>query len=145
MDNIDRRLIALLRHDARRSVSSLAAELRVSRATVRARMARLEQAGEILGYAAVLRGEGDLPVRGIMLITIEGRSADRVVTGLAGFAEVVAVHTTNGQWDLVVELGTADLPAFDAILRRIRLLPGIANSETNLLLATLRETRRSTA
>jgi DNA-binding Lrp family transcriptional regulator len=145
MDNIDRRLIALLRHDARRSISSLAAELRVSRATVRARMARLEQAGEILGYAAVLRGEGDLSVRGIMLITIEGRSADRVVTGLAGFSEVVAVHTTNGQWDLVVELGTADLPAFDAILRRIRLLPGIANSETNLLLATLRETRRSTA
>jgi DNA-binding Lrp family transcriptional regulator len=80
-----------------------------------------------------------------MLITIEGRSADRVVTGLAGFAEVVAVHTTNGQWDLVVELGTADLPAFDAILRRIRLLPGNANSETNLLLATLRQTRRSTA
>jgi len=141
MDDTDRRLIALLRHDARRSISSLAAELRLSRATVRARIVRLEGAGEILGYAAILRGEADLPVRGIMLIAVEGRSAERVVAGLQGFPEVVAVHTTNGRWDLIVELGTGDLPAFDAILGRIRLLPGIANSETNLLLAARRKTR----
>jgi DNA-binding Lrp family transcriptional regulator len=141
MDDTDRRLIALLRHDARRSISSLAAELRLSRATVRARMARLEREGGILGYAAILRGEADLPVRGIMLIEVEGRSADRVVASLGGFPEVVAVHTTNGQWDLIVELGTADLTSFDAILRRIRLVSGIANTETNLLLATRRRTR----
>ncbi len=141
MDDTDRRLVTLLRHDARRSISSLAAELRLSRATVRARMERLEQAGEILGYAAILRGETDLPVRGIMLIKVEGRSADRVAAGLAGFPEVVAVHTTNGQWDLVVELGASSLPDLDAVLRRIRLIPGITNSETNLLLATSRSTR----
>jgi DNA-binding Lrp family transcriptional regulator len=141
MDDTDRRLIALLRHDARRSISSLAAELRLSRATVRARMARLEREGEILGYAAILRGETDLPVRGIMLIEVEGRSADRVDASLGGFPEVVAVHTTNGQWDLIVELGTADLTSFDAILRRIRLVSGIDNTETNLLLATRRRTQ----
>jgi DNA-binding Lrp family transcriptional regulator len=137
MDDTDRRLLALLRHDARRSISSLAAELGLSRATVRTRMERLERAGEILGYAAILRGKADLPVRGIMLIKVEGRAADRIAVGLGGFPEVVTVHTTNGQWDLIVELGTGDLPSFDAILRRIRLMPGIVSSETNLLLATL--------
>ncbi|TIV90018.1 MAG: Lrp/AsnC family transcriptional regulator, partial [Mesorhizobium sp.] len=50
-------------------------------------------------------------------------------------------HTTNGRWDLVVELGTASLTDFDAVLRRIRLIPGITGSETSLLLATPRTTR----
>ena len=46
MDTLDERLVTLLRHDARRSVSDLAVDLGVSRATVRARMERLERSGE---------------------------------------------------------------------------------------------------
>jgi DNA-binding Lrp family transcriptional regulator len=83
----------------------------------------------------------DLPVRGIMMIEIEGRVADRVIRTLGGFPEVSEIHTTNGRWDLVVELGTATLADFDNVLRRIRLVPGITASETNLLLATPRSTR----
>ena len=142
MDTLDERLITLLRHDARRSVSDLAAELGVSRATVRARMARLEADGAILGYTVILRSDAvDLPVRGIMTIGIEGQAASRVIRALGGLSEVSAVHTTNGRWDLVVELGAASLADFDAVLRRIRLIPGVAASETSLLLATPRSTR----
>ena len=43
--------------------------------------------------------------------------------------------------DLVVELGTSDLIAFDQVLRRIRLIPGVTNSETSLLLATPRSVK----
>lgn len=142
MDEIDRRLITLLRHDGRRSVSDLALALGLSRATVRARMQRLAQAGEVLGYTVVLRADVvAAPVRGITLIEVEGRAKDRVVDALAGFAEVTAIHTTSGRWDLITELSTADLPALDALLHRIRLIPGIVGSETNLLLSTPRGTR----
>jgi DNA-binding Lrp family transcriptional regulator len=142
MDDLDERLVTLLRHDARRSVSDLAAELGVSRATVRARMERLERAGEILGYTVILRSDGvGLPVRGVMTIAIEGQAAARVIRALGGLPEVSAVHTTNGRWDLVVELGAADLADFDAVLRRIRLIPGVTASETSLLLATPRSTK----
>ena len=68
-------------------------------------------------------------------------AADRVVRALGGFPEVSTIHTTNGRWDLVVELGTASLTDFDAVLRRIRLIAGITGSETSLLLATPRTTR----
>ncbi len=61
---------------------------------------------------------------------------------LGGLPEVSAVHTTNGRWDLVVELGTTTLPALDAVLRRIRLIPGITGSETSILLATPRSIAR---
>ena len=142
MDDLDQRLITLLRHNGRRSVSDLALELGASRATVRARMERLERAGDIVGYTVILRADAvALPVRGIMLIEVEGRAADRVVDGLGGFPEVSAIHTTNGKWDLIVELGAASLTDFDAVLRRIRLIPGVIASETNLLLATPRSTR----
>jgi DNA-binding Lrp family transcriptional regulator len=142
MDSLDQKLITLLRHSARRSISDLAADLGVSRATARSRMERLEQSGEIIGYTVILRAEAiSSAVRGIMMIEIEGHAADRVIRALGGFAEVATIHTTNGRWDLVVELNTATLTEFDAVLRRIRLVPGITGSETSLLLATPRSTK----
>ncbi|MFC3209287.1 Lrp/AsnC family transcriptional regulator [Aquamicrobium soli] len=142
MDALDQKLIALLRHNARRSVSDLAVDLGVSRATVKARMERLEKSGDIVGYTVILRADAvDQRIRGVMMIEIEGHAADRVVRALGGFSEVSTIHTTNGRWDLVVELGTAGLTEFDAVLRRIRLIPGITGSETSLLLATPRSTK----
>jgi DNA-binding Lrp family transcriptional regulator len=141
-DEIDQRLIQALRHNGRRSISDLALELRLSRATVRARMERLERSGEILGYTVILRAEAiGLPVRGLTLIEVEGRAADRIITVLSGFVEVTAIHTTNGKWDIVVELATDSLSTLDAVLRRIRNVPGIKGSDTSLLLATPRSAR----
>jgi DNA-binding Lrp family transcriptional regulator len=82
-----------------------------------------------------------MPVRGITLIEVEGRAASRVVDQLAGFSEVTAVHTTNGKWDLIAELGADNLTDLDSVLKRIRMIPGVMASETNLLLATPRTTR----
>lgn len=142
MDETDNRLLTLLRHDGRRSISDLAAELKLSRATVRARMERLERSGEIVGYTVILRADAlEQPVRGITLIEVEGRAKDRVVSALRGLPEVTAIHTTNGKWDLVAELGAETLGGLDELLNRIRMIPGVTASETNLLLSTPRSTR----
>lgn len=142
MDELDYRLLASLRANGRASLSDIAAELGVTRATARARLNRLEGSGEVLGYTVVLRSDiEDDGVRGIMLIEIAGKGTDRVITTLGGFPEVHAVHTTNGRWDLIVELATDTLSGLDAVLRRIRLIDGIATSETNLYLATRRSRR----
>lgn len=142
MDDLDRQLITHLRHNGRRSVSDIALELGVSRATVRARIERMEERGDIVGYTVILRADAvSLPVRGLTLVEVEGRKADRVVDALAGFPEIGAIHTTNGRWDLVVEISAQNLADLDAVLRRMRLIDGITASETNLLLATPRSTR----
>ncbi len=138
----DQKLLTLLRHNGRRSISDLAQALGLSRATVRARIERLEREGDIVGYTVVLRADAvSMPVRGITMIEVEGRATGRVVELLGGFVEVAAVHTTNGKWDLIVELGAASLTDLDGVLKRIRLIPGVTGSETNLLLATPRTTR----
>ncbi len=137
MDNLDNRILAALRHDARAALSSLASALGVSRATVRSRIERLQQSGEIVGFTVVTRADNaSSPVRGLMMIGIEGRGADRIIRQLRGIAEITAIHTTNGRWDLVVEIGTDTLESLDRVLAGIRRLDGVLVSETNLLLAT---------
>lgn len=142
LDDTDRRLIALLRTDARRPASSLAAALGVSRGTVQNRIARLMRDGVIRGFTIRLRPEDDHgagAVRAISTIAIQGRSAAGVLRALRGFPEVRALHTTNGRWDLVVELAAESLEAFDQALNRIRLLDGVANTETSILLSTRKD------
>ena len=136
MDDTDKRLVAALRHDARASLSELAAELRLSRTTVRARIGRLKERGDILGFSVVMK-EDVLrdPVRGLMMIGIEGRGMDRIIRQLQGMSEVRNIWSTNGRWDVIVEIGTATLEGFDRVLALIRRLEGVAASETSLLLS----------
>jgi DNA-binding Lrp family transcriptional regulator len=109
----------------------------MSRTTVRARLARLQQRGEIVGFSVITRADvARDPVRGLMMIGIEGRGAERIKRQLGGMAELRAVHSTNGRWDLIVEIGTASLAEFDRVLDRIRKLEGVVASETSLLLST---------
>ena len=96
MDELDRRLIALLRADGRLSAVVHAKILKVSRGT------------------------------------------PAVMLALQGFPEVEVVHTTNGRWDMVAELSAASLEAFSRALDEIRLIDGIASSETSLLLDSRR-------
>jgi len=98
MDALDEKLVTLLRHDARRSVSDLAVDLGVSRATVRSRMERLEKSGEIIGYTVVLRADAvDQKIRGMMTIEIEGHAADRVIRALPRFRPSIP-PTAAGTW-----------------------------------------------
>lgn len=115
----------------------LARTLGVSRATVQNRIARLQRDGAILGFTLRLRPDADpRRVRAVMMVAVEGKSSAPVARALRAFPEVVAVHTTNGRWDLVVELRTDGLEAFDHALGRIRLIQGIASTETSLLLSS---------
>jgi DNA-binding Lrp family transcriptional regulator len=140
-NDLDQQLIAALRHDARLPISDLAKNLGVARATLRARLDRLKSSGEILGFTVVLKEDRfQLPIRATMMLAIEGKRADSVIHQLCGMPEALAIHTTNGRWDVIVELGASDLPAFDAVLGRIRLIEGVSATETNLLLATRKRT-----
>ena len=135
MDELDRRLIALLRTDARKPAATLAKALGVSRGTVQNRIDRLTRDGAIAGFT-IKTPDAANRVRAVMTIAIEGERSQAVVRVLKGFPEVAAVHTTNGRWDLVAELEVETLAAFSHALDRIRQIEGIAATETSILLAT---------
>ena len=138
LDDLDRRLLAALREDGRAPVASLARTLGVARATVNSRIDRLVASGIIVGFSVRVRDELEpLAIHAISLIEVEGRTTDDVIFGLRGLPEVIALHTTNGGWDLVAELRTEDLAEFDRVLGRIRSIDGVVNSETSLLLSSV--------
>jgi DNA-binding Lrp family transcriptional regulator len=137
VDDLDAELIALLRDDARMPVSALAKRLRVARATVQNRIARLERDGVIVGYTLRLKPHAEAHrIRAIMGIEVEGNQAQEVLRRLRGHAAVAALHTTNGRWDLMAELRADNLESFDRVLGAIRTIEGISNTETSILLTT---------
>jgi len=138
LDELDRRLLALLRADSRTPVASLAARLKVSRGTVQNRINRmLAPGGAIQAFTVRTRPELEAArIRAIMCIAIEGERSGAVVKALRGFPEVAAIHTTNGRWDLIAELDTETLAEFSRTLDQILLIDGIASTETSILLAT---------
>ena len=139
MDELDHRLIALLRADGRLPAAALAKALKVSRGTVQNRIDRLTADGVVLGFTVRLHPEADRGrVRAILCIAVEGRRAPAVLRALHGFPEVEAVHMTNGRWDMLAQLQAADLAAFSRVLDAVRMIEGVASSETSLLLETHR-------
>jgi DNA-binding Lrp family transcriptional regulator len=137
LDDIDRQLISLMRANARATVAHLAKSLRVCRGTVQNRIRKLEADGTIVGYTVRLRPQAERHhIRALMTVAVEGNRSEAVLRALTGDPAVEALHTTNGRWDIVVELRAESLEAFDAVLGRIRLLDGIASTETSLLLSS---------
>lgn len=137
MNDTDRQLLGLLRDDARMSVTELAKKLRVSRATVQSRLAKLEESGVIAGYTIRLKPEAEAHrIRAWMGISVEGNKAPGVLHALRGEPGVHTLHTTNGRWDIVAELRADNLELFDRVLGRVRKIEGIVNTETSILLST---------
>ena len=137
INQTDKLLLSELRRNGRAGISELAARIGRTRTTIRQRLQRLEDSGEIVGYTVVLKGDVQpSSIRGIMMLEIEGRGTDRIVASLAAMRGVDAVHSTNGRWDLIVEISSDTPGELDAMLREIRVIEGVRGSETSLLLAT---------
>jgi DNA-binding Lrp family transcriptional regulator len=137
-DDLDRRIIAHLRSDGRASISTVADALGVSRGTIQNRLDRLLSTGTLLGFTARVRTDyDDHSIRAVMMVEVVGKSTTQVIQRLRGITEIRTLHTTNGNWDLVADIHAASLSDFDRVLREVRLIDGVANSETSLLLSTV--------
>ncbi|MEM1264008.1 MAG: Lrp/AsnC family transcriptional regulator [Pseudomonadota bacterium] len=135
MDDTDRQLIELLRGNARLSHVELGRQLGVSRATVQNRMRRLETAGAIVGYTVRTRKDtAPAAVRAMVSIATDAHAEADVVRRLEGLPTITALHHTTGHWDLIAEAATETLTEFHRLVGEIRTLPGVARTETNLLL-----------
>ncbi|MCI2284360.1 Lrp/AsnC family transcriptional regulator [Colwellia sp. MSW7] len=137
-DSVDRSLIAILRTDARASISKPATLLHVSRGTVQNRLDRLISSGAILGFT--IRAHDELEtdlIKAIMMIEVVGKSTAQVISKLRGIPQLEKLHTTNGAWDLVANIKTSNLLEFDRVLRDVRTIDGVLNSETSILLSSI--------
>lgn len=137
-DTLDRELVSVLREDGRASLSKLADILGVSRGTVQNRLDRLLESGTLLGFTVRVREDYDNDsIHAMMSIQVSGKSTSVVIKRLRGIPELQQLHTTNGNWDLVAHLVAPSLSEFDRILRDVRTIDGVLNSETSILLSSV--------
>ena len=139
MDDTDQKLISLLRQDARTNIGDLAHKLGVSRGTINNRLRKLEDTQVIVGYTIKLRPDAQPEtIKAWMGALIEGNTTRQVISSLLGEPGVVALHDTNGRWDLLAEVEASSMKELSNVLERIRLIRGIRSTETNIHLATYR-------
>lgn len=137
-DDHDRLLISLLRKDGRAPVSKLAQIMGVSRGTVQTRLDRLLESGALLGFTARVREDYETAqIRAIMMIEVMGKNTSQVIRKMRGLPELTLMHTTSGKWDLIAEITVNNLQEFDRVLREVRLIDGVMNSETSILLSSV--------
>lgn len=133
----DQELLHILSENARAPVSEIAKRLGVSRATVQARVARLERDGVIGGYTIVRgRSAPEMPgLSAIVLIEIDVRLQSQVIAALRRLPAIVSCSTLSGQYDLLARIRCA-LPAeLDEVIDYIASLDGVRRTMSSVLLS----------
>lgn len=136
LDDQDRRLLELLRANARTSTAELARALKVARMTVVERLKRLEKHGIVAGYTIRLSDEAN---RGVIkvhaLLKADAKQTELVVQALHRIAQVRAVFAISGIFDymaLIEAEGTAEI---DQVLDAIGAIPGVEGTQSSIVLS----------
>lgn len=141
LDDSDRRIVALLRENARRSFQDIGVRIGLSAPAVKRRTSRLEQRGIIRGYGAVVdpRQLG-WPTLAFVELYCEGRmSGDDVAAVVRDHTEVAAAYTVAGAASAVLLVRARDPQHLEQTLERIREADGVRRTQTSVVLSTLLE------
>ncbi len=131
MDDLDRRIMRLLRPNARRSYASIARAVGVSEPTVRNRVDRLIKRGAILPMARVNPAAIGFPVDAMVGIRVNRGYAKAVGAHLAAMENVSYVGYTTGSFDILIEAHLPDNEGLYSFLNEdLDQIEGIAHTET---------------
>lgn len=139
LDDLDRKILAILRRDGRRSFADVARDLDISIATVKRRVDRLEDSGVVQGYAAVIDttrlGAGFEAI--VEVYCAEKTTPRDVLSTISGLEEVVSAVTVSGEPDAVLRVQVLDVPHLERLIESLRRRPSIVRTRTMLVLSVL--------
>jgi DNA-binding Lrp family transcriptional regulator len=135
LDKTDQKLLEILKQNGRASITTLANNLGVARATAKARLDQLKSSGVIRRFTVDIAPELEPEViQAVMFLELDGAKERLVLRQLRKISTITSLHTTNGRWGLIGQLETHNLAEFDQTIRRVQSISGVINSETFLLL-----------
>lgn len=140
IDEVDRKILAILQADGRAALSEIARRLDMGSATIHERTNALEDAGYIREYRAVLDPEllGRNEVGFIRVNTIAGRSSE-VAERLVEMTPIQEIHELTGDTDLLLKVRVSDRKELTEILREIGQYEGIEDTATDVALRSVKE------
>ncbi len=140
MDDMDRRIVAILAGNGRLSHEQIGREVHLSRPAVFERIRRLETAGVIRGYGAKIHWEAlGLPLTAFVWIRTGNVSCNDSAAQIAGLdfegGFLEEIHRITGEWCLFAKFRLATPALLQQALDRIRLVPGVQNTMTSIALS----------
>lgn len=142
MEDIDRKIVALLAQDGRMSYTDLGKATGLSTSAVHQRVRRLEERGVIRGYVAVIDAEAvELPLTAFISIRpIDPAAPDDAPERLRDLPEIEACHSVAGEESYILKVRVRTPADLEGLLARIRAVAGVS-TRTTIVLSTPYESR----
>ena len=137
LDEVDLRLLSLLRDDARQTIAQLAKDLGISRGQIYSRLARFEEEKVVAGYTVRL-GEAFAAgrIRAHMMLKTLPRAHREVEAALGRLPQVQAIHAISGEYDIIAMLEAYDAAQLNELIDDVGMLDGVERTTTSVILAT---------
>jgi Lrp/AsnC family leucine-responsive transcriptional regulator len=137
-DIVSRKLLSLLRKDARAKYTELGQAVHLSPPAVFERVKKLEKSGTILGYTIDLDPKHlDLSLCAFVQIRLlDHVTSEEVAELLKSYREVEECHSIAGEDCVLTKVRTPDAAALNQLLLQIKKLPGVQRTLTTIVLST---------
>ncbi len=141
LDGIDRRLLDALQRDCKRSLAELGEAVGLSAPSVLERVRKLEESGLVRGYHAQLDARRlGLDIGAFIGVAMDHpRHIAAFEKHIAAMGEVLECHHMTGRHTLLLKVRTVNTATLHDLIQRLRELPGVAGTETMIVLATQME------
>ena len=138
LDDTDVRILALLQEDCRTPLARLGEHVGLSAPAVLERIKKLEVAGVITGYHALLDGRRiGLDVTAFIgVITSDPDSIEQFEQQVTTLANVLECHHVTGAFTFLLKVKTADTRGLEQLITQVRSIDGVARTETTVVLST---------
>ena len=139
MDEVDRRIVALLATDARASYADIGGQVALSAPAVKRRIDRLRAAGVIRGFTTVLdpAAIGWTTEAFVELFCTGKTTPTQLRAATRRHPEVVGAYTVSGEADALVHLRAADMAHLEQALERLRAEPFVTSTRSMIVLSRL--------
>jgi Lrp/AsnC family leucine-responsive transcriptional regulator len=138
LDGIDRQLLSELQSDCKRSLKEIGAAVGLSAPSVMERVRKLETAGIIKGYHALLEARKvGLDIAAFIGVSIGDPNLLAAFEEWAdSISQVMECHHVTGGHTLLLKVKTSNTEALEQLISRIRSLDGVTSTETMVVLST---------
>ncbi|WP_297476906.1 Lrp/AsnC family transcriptional regulator [Thermococcus sp.] len=143
MDELDRRILALLQKNARLSYREIARELKVAVGTVYNRVKRMEETGVIRGYTPILDYEKlGFGLTAVIGVKAQGRKIVEIEREIAKSDRVMLVYDTTGEYDIFVVAKFRDRADMNSFVKWLLSLEGVEKTNTSVAMQVVKEDTR---
>ncbi len=146
LDATDRKILEILQHDSNITNAQLAKEIGLSPAPTLERVNKLEAAGVIKSYHAVIDpARVNLGVSTFVMVSLKGHNKeniDKFVSAINHIDEVIECHHITGAGDFILKLVSTDITAYQQLmLEKVSNIDVVDSLQTMVILSTFKDSK----